>query len=153
MWTTVERTIDGAVGRLLSWWVQPAIRPIARAPVARIKTDAGKTGADQTSTAAAERGRESSKVIEANGGDKNAESAAIAVELTVQGSAEAASSVDDSILEALATNTEGLAMKDLTLRTGAKRHALRRSLNRLMADGRVLRKGEGMRTCYHVRSG
>ncbi len=179
MWTTVERTIDGAVGRVLSWWVQPAIRPVIKDTAAWIPTEPGKAGtggkaglgemeaseadtgmtgaaktdAGKTTATAAERARETRQTAEKDGVEKNAaESAATAVEKTVQGKAEAAFSVDDSILEALDAAPEGLAMKELIARTGAKRHALRRSLNRLMADGRVLRKGEGMRTCYHVRS-
>ncbi|MEM7351501.1 MAG: hypothetical protein AAF657_11885 [Acidobacteriota bacterium] len=171
-----ERQIDGAIGRMLSWLVQPPVRAAAapRSPGA-----VGETAKLEPAASTAERGSN----VATEAAEALAESVDAALEKVVAGTKEkplqaprvvlktagqaietlsgqaaepsaASSQLTDEltakILAALAAAENGLAMKGLVEATGAPRSTLRLRLSQLIAEGRILRKGEGMRSTYQA---
>ncbi len=192
-----ERSIDGMVGRMLSWLTLTPIRPRRKDAADAVREDAADAVREDAADAVREDGEESLSVAErdtADGvrdaadavrdaaevvrrtvekiaekvddiGEAVSEVAAEKVEevekAAVEGVEEVAAEADDSdrdapdplerkILEALAASEDGAAIKDLQRSTGGKPTTLRARLNRLIGIGRVQRRGQGMRTRYHV---
>lgn len=179
MWTNIERSIDGAVGRMMSWLTQPPVR----AESSRERSERGVESATATvaepASAVAESPTAASPEPAANAAARAAverivageEQASPGVAEPVDGGVEPVSDavlepvseaseatiegateddLTERILAALADAPEGLPMKGLVQATGATRYALRQRLNPMLADGRIDRKGQGMTTRYHA---
>ena len=164
MWTHLERNIDGVIGRMLSWLTQPPVRGWAEDEAAESASNfaeedplgiaAAKT---EVTTAAAESISMGSPEASETP-NTTAESPAAAVErpdeLSLTGVETAGEpeggELADQLIAALAAAQEGLAMRQLMQQTERKPHRVRARLKTLISAGRVVRKGEGMRTRYHL---
>ncbi len=167
----IERSIDGMVGRLMSWLTLAPIRAredraedpaesraeapaeVVEAMVETVEEVAGAVAgkAEETGEAEAAAKRVSEAAAEA------VEAAPEVATETVDEAGEVAAAVAEAvdpleqrILQALAACEDGAALRELKSQTGGKPTTLRARLNRLIARGRVQRRGQGMRTRYHL---
>ncbi len=160
----IERSIDGMVGRMVSWLTLAPIRAredrgeageteaaaaeIAVEVAAETVAEAAEAAAEAVEEAAEAAAETMEEAVEAA-----AETAAEVAAGTVDEAAEAAGAVDpleQKILQALAACEDGAALRELKSRTGGKPTTLRARLTRLIGRGRVQRRGQGMRTRYHL---
>lgn len=135
MWTSIERGLDGMVGRMLSWLTHPSTQASSLEEVADALDEAKKeAAAPVTAAASIEDGLEPDAAAEPQSVEPQ--------------SAEAEQTRE--LLRALERASGGVSMKQLQQATGGTPHATRQRLNRLIRSGRVQRKGKGMRTRYHL---
>ena len=136
----LERGIDGMVGRMMSWWTQAPVRPLE-------PYEPEDEPRDSVVARVEEPEKQAPAAVE--------EKAAAAPAPSPASPPAPASSPPadlDPILEALSQPTDdaGSSMKELRSRTGESAPALRKRLNQWIAEGKVQRRGQGMRTRYHL---
>ena len=158
MWTNIERGIDGAVGRMLSWLTHPPVRSVARAreetsdsasAEAAGRTDAVREEAVREEAVHAAPGPAAVGLAEA-GQDTVAADPVSAVAEAVEGAAADGDELAEEILEALAAAPDGLALNQLSQQVSGEPRALRHELRQLSASGRIQRRSQGMRTRYYL---
>ena len=171
MWRAIEQNIDGMVGRMVSWLMQPPVRHVGGPPrpaeeAAALEPVGEKPVAEEAATEKPGKGEPAAEVEAAASDTAQAadvpDTEAEVVGETVSEESEAArvpaeeadddlEEQDRKIIDALAADDPdaGASMKDLTGRTGETAYAVRQRLKRLIAAGLVQRKGKGMRTRYH----
>ncbi|MEM7587213.1 MAG: hypothetical protein AAF560_27735 [Acidobacteriota bacterium] len=171
MWSS----IDGMVGRMMSWWSQPPIRSRSGADPTGARMEAA---VETTVTGVEDRVEDAFEAVsgkpgdavagdavagDAVAGDAVAATPASVVEAVATASndpkevaeAAAGASADSETLDArvvgvLGTAGDGLAMRQLVAETGAERYAIRRRLKQLIESGQVQRRGDGMKTRYYL---
>ncbi len=151
----LERDLDGMVGRMLSWLTLAPTRACGERaealPLARGAESDGAAAefAQRLAVEVAEQVVEATEVVEAADTTGDAETAAGEPAARAP-SRDSHDSLEGKILEALAAAADGAAISQLRRRTGGKPATLRARLNRLIGRGQVQRKGQGMRTRYHL---
>ncbi len=160
-----ERSFDGIFGRMMSWLTLPPVGARREDGDSDLAADLERTGsafveqAEEVAAAVVEAVSEPvSEALEA-AVERPAEVAAPAPAVAAEEAPDAGEAaapepasdpLESKILEALAVSGEGAAIRQLQRSTGGKPTTLRTRLNRLIAGGRVQRRGKGMRTRYHL---
>ena len=155
----VERQIDGLVGRMLSWLMQPPVRSVAAGPAAAGPAAAGPPAAEKpvakravAKKPAAKRAAAKRSAVKKPAAKKPAKQSAGDLERFVEGSGRATGAGGDlaaRILTALAESAEGATLAELQSSTGAQLAAVRRQLNQLLEAGKIQR-GQGIGTRYRL---
>lgn len=171
MWMSFERSLDGMVGRMLSWLTHPPLRSLAEAALETVAETV------EAAEEAAERAREAiAEKLDAfvEGAEKEEAAASISalapdeIDAFVEGAGRAAAEIeveelaaaavedaddelDGEILAMLGKASGSVSVSQLARRTGRSLQDLRPRLRRLEAAGRIRSDKKGINPSYRSR--